>query len=37
LNYLIVGENAGPSKVAKAQQLNVPMINESEFLAMLGE
>jgi DNA ligase (NAD+) len=37
LNYLIVGENGGPSKVAKAQQLNVPTINETEFLAMLGE
>ena len=37
LNYLIVGENAGPSKVAKAQQLNVPMIGEDEFTAMLGD
>jgi DNA ligase (NAD+) len=35
LNYLIVGENAGPSKVEKAQKLNVPMIGEDEFLAML--
>ncbi|QHW00923.1 NAD-dependent DNA ligase LigA [Spirosoma endbachense] len=35
LNYLIVGENAGPSKVEKAQKLNVPMISEDEFLAML--
>ena len=37
LNYLIVGENAGPSKVANAQKLNVPMINEAEFRAMLEE
>lgn len=37
LNYLIVGENAGPSKVDKAQKLNVPMIGEDEFMAMLGE
>ena len=36
LNYLIVGENAGPSKVNKAQQLNVPMIGEDEFTTMLG-
>jgi DNA ligase (NAD+) len=36
LNYLIVGEGAGPSKVQKAQQLNVPMISEDEFLAMLN-
>ena len=35
LNYLIVGEGAGPSKVEKAQKLNVPMIGEDEFLAML--
>ncbi|MEZ0484045.1 NAD-dependent DNA ligase LigA [Fibrella aquatica] len=36
LNYLIVGENAGPSKVQKAQQLNVPQLSEDEFIAMLG-
>ncbi|GAB3493788.1 NAD-dependent DNA ligase LigA [Spirosoma knui] len=35
LNYLIVGENAGPSKVEKAQKLNVTMIGEDEFMAML--
>jgi DNA ligase (NAD+) len=35
LNYLIVGENAGPSKVSKAESLNVPMISEDEFMAML--
>ena len=35
LNYLIVGENAGPSKVEKAQKLNVALISEDEFLAML--
>ena len=35
LNYLIVGENAGPSKVSKAETLGVPMINEDEFMAML--
>ena len=36
LNYLIVGENAGPSKVEKARKLNVPMIGEDEFMAMLA-
>ena len=36
LSYLIVGENAGPSKLAKAQQLNVPMISEDEFMALMG-
>ena len=35
LNYLIVGENAGPSKIQKATQLNVPMISEDDFKAML--
>ncbi|GAB2542267.1 NAD-dependent DNA ligase LigA [Spirosoma aerophilum] len=35
LNYLIVGENAGPSKIEKAKKLNVPMIGEDEFMAML--
>lgn len=37
LNYLIVGENAGPSKLEKAQKLNVPMLTEAEFMAMLGD
>jgi DNA ligase (NAD+) len=36
LNYLIVGDNAGPSKIQKATQLNVPMISEDEFRAMLA-
>ncbi|MFD2933876.1 NAD-dependent DNA ligase LigA [Spirosoma flavum] len=35
LNYLIVGENAGPSKVEKAKKLNVPLLGEDEFMAML--
>ncbi|MBC7569145.1 MAG: NAD-dependent DNA ligase LigA [Spirosoma sp.] len=35
LNYLIVGENAGPSKVSKAETLGVQMIGENEFTAML--
>ena len=35
LNFLIVGENAGPSKLEKATKLNVKMISGEEFLAML--
>ncbi|MFT4033071.1 MAG: NAD-dependent DNA ligase LigA [Siphonobacter sp.] len=36
LNYLLVGEKPGASKVEKAQKLNVPMISEEEFLQFLG-
>lgn len=36
LNYLIVGENAGPSKVEKARKLGVNMIGEQEFIAMIS-
>lgn len=35
LDFLIVGEGAGPSKLQKAEQLGVKMINEQEFLAMI--
>ena len=34
-NYLIAGENMGPSKLEKANQLGVPIISEDEFLKML--
>ncbi|GAB3937756.1 NAD-dependent DNA ligase LigA [Larkinella terrae] len=36
LNYLIVGENPGPSKVEKATKMGVTMIGEDEFMAMLS-
>ncbi|MFC5408216.1 NAD-dependent DNA ligase LigA [Larkinella bovis] len=36
LNYLIVGENPGPSKVEKAQKMGVNRISEDEFLAMVS-
>ncbi|MHB9148102.1 MAG: NAD-dependent DNA ligase LigA [Candidatus Amoebophilus sp.] len=35
LNYLIIGENPGPSKVAQAQALGISTINETEILQML--
>ncbi|MCR9064602.1 MAG: NAD-dependent DNA ligase LigA [Cytophagales bacterium] len=36
LSYLIVGEAAGPSKIAKAEKLGVQMISEEEFEALLA-
>lgn len=33
-NYLLAGENAG-SKLTKAQSLNIPVINEDEFMGMI--
>lgn len=35
LNYLLAGENMGPSKLEKARKLGVTLITESEFVAML--
>lgn len=36
LDFLIVGEKPGSSKIEKAKKLNVKMLSEDEFLAMLG-
>jgi len=36
LSYLVVGEDAG-SKLTKAQQLNIPILSETEFLALIGK
>lgn len=35
-NYLVAGENMGPAKLAKAQQLGVRIISEDEFLSMIN-
>lgn len=35
-DYLVAGENMGPSKRTKAEGLNVPIITEEEFLNMIG-
>jgi DNA ligase (NAD+) len=35
LNYLIAGSEAGPSKLEKAQKMNVSIISEEEFMKML--
>ncbi len=36
LDFLIVGEKPGSSKIEKAKKLNVTMISEEEFVAMLA-
>ncbi|GGC52103.1 DNA ligase [Pedobacter quisquiliarum] len=35
LNYLVAGDNMGPSKLEKAQKLKIPMISHQELLEML--
>ena len=35
LNYLLAGDNVGPSKLEKARKLGVSIISEEEFLIML--
>jgi DNA ligase (NAD+) len=35
-NLIIAGENMGPNKLAKAQELNIKMISEQEFLDMIA-
>lgn len=35
-NYLVAGENMGPAKLSKAQQLGIKIISEDEFLAMIS-
>jgi DNA ligase (NAD+) len=36
LDFLVAGENMGPSKLEKAQQLNIKIINEDEFLSLIS-
>lgn len=35
-SYIVAGENPGPSKIQKAQQLGIPIISENEFLDMIS-
>ena len=35
-NYLLAGDNPGPSKMSKAKELSVKVIGEKEFLQMIG-
>jgi DNA ligase (NAD+) len=34
-SYVIAGENMGPAKLDKANQLRIPILSESEFMALL--
>jgi DNA ligase (NAD+) len=36
LNYLVAGDNMGPSKLEKATKLNIPVISDDELMEMLG-
>ncbi len=36
LDYLVAGDNMGPSKLEKANKLNVPLITEDELTAMIA-
>jgi DNA ligase (NAD+) len=36
-SFILAGENMGQSKMEKANQLGIPMINETEFLKIIGE
>ena len=35
-DYLLAGENMGPAKLAKAEKLGVKLLNEDEFLKLIG-
>lgn len=35
-SFILAGENMGPSKLQKAQKLNIPIVTEQEFLQMLS-
>lgn len=36
-HFVLAGENMGPSKLEKAEQLGITILQEDEFLAMIGE
>ena len=36
-NYIIAGENMGPSKRKKAESLGIPIISETDYLALLNQ
>ena len=36
-SFILAGENMGPSKLQKAEKLNIPIVNEDDFIEMLAE
>ena len=36
-SFILAGENMGPSKLEKAEKLGIRIVNEEEFLGMIGE
>jgi DNA ligase (NAD+) len=36
-DYVVAGENMGPSKYEKAQKLGIPILSEDEFISMLSQ
>jgi len=36
-HFVVAGDNMGPAKLEKANQLNVPIISEDDFIAMINE
>ncbi|MDD3080013.1 MAG: NAD-dependent DNA ligase LigA [Paludibacter sp.] len=36
-SFILAGENMGPEKLKKAEKLGVKLVNEKEFLVMIGE
>jgi DNA ligase (NAD+) len=36
-DYLVAGSNMGPGKLQKVLKLNIPILNEDEFLTLIGE
>lgn len=36
-NFILAGEGMGPSKLAKAEKLGIPILGEDEFLKMIGK
>ena len=35
-SFILAGENMGPSKLQKAEKLGIRIVNEEEFLEMIG-